>query len=308
MKPATILLRISMPLLVVTLCVQRPALSVKAATDVRVKHVYLVVLENHSYSSIIGNKSMPWLNGLASRYAYATAYYANTHPSIGNYFELTTGKIITNNDGYSNTVNGDNIVRHLLSAGKTWKEYTEGLPRRGYTGGDTGEYTEHHNPLSYFSDVRNSSNEIINLVPFSQFATDLRNGSLPNYSFIVPDNDHNGHDCPDTIPTCTDSQRLAQVDTWLKTNIGPLVGSSGFNAPHGGLLVIVFDESAGDSTHGGGRVAWVVAGPDVKKAYVSTMLYQHQSTLRFLSEAVGLTSFPGAAAAAPDMEEFIIGD
>jgi Phosphoesterase family len=159
MKPATILLRIGTPLLVVTLCVQRPALSVKAATDVRVKHVYLVVLENHSYSSIIGNKSMPWLNGLASRYAYATAYYANTHPSIGNYFGLTTGKIITNNDGYSNTVNGDNIVRHLLSAGKTWKEYTEGLPRSGYTGGDTGEYTEHHSPLSYFSDVRNSSNE-----------------------------------------------------------------------------------------------------------------------------------------------------
>ena len=308
MKPATIPLRIGTALLVVTLCVQRPALSVKAATDVRVKHVYLVVLENQSYSSIIGNKSMPWLNGLASRYAYATAYYANTHPSIGNYFELTTGKIITNNDGYSNTVNGDNIVRHLLSAGKTWKEYTEGLPRSGYTGGDTGEYTEHHNPLSYFSDVRNSSNEIINLVPFSQFATDLRNGSLPNYSFIVPDNDNNGHDCPDTIPTCTDSQRLAQVDTWLKTNIGSLVGSSGFNTPHGGLLVIVFDESAGDSTHGGGRVAWVVAGPDVKKAYVSTMLYQHQSTLRFLSEAVGLTSFPGAAATAPDMEEFIIGD
>jgi hypothetical protein len=87
-----------------------------------------------------------------------------------------------------------------------------------------------------------------------------------------------------------------------------LVESSGFNAPHGGLLVIVFDESAGDSTHGGGRVAWVVAGPDVKKVYVSTMLYQHQSTLRFLSEAVGLTSFPNAAATARDMEEFIIGD
>jgi acid phosphatase len=251
---------------------------------------------------------MPWLNALASRYAYATAYYANTQPSIGNYLELTTGEIITNNDGYSKPVTADNIVRHLLSAGKTWKEYSEGLPRIGYTGGDTGEYTEHHNPLSYFSDVRNSSNEILNLVPFSQFPADLRNGTLPNYSFIVPDNDDNGHDCPDTIPTCADTQRLAHIDAWLKTNIGPLVVSSGFNATHGGLLVIVFDESAGDSTHGGGRVAWVVAGPDVKKAYVSTKLYQHQSTLRFLSEAMGLTSFPGAAATAPDMEEFLLGD
>lgn len=308
MKSATFWLRISALFLVVTLCVQRPALSVKAATDVEVKHVYLVVLENHSYSSVIGNKSMPWLNALARKYAYASAYYANTHPSIGNYFELTTGKMITNNDGYGTTLTVDNIVRHLLSAGKTWKEYSEGLPRVGYTGGDTGEYTEHHNPLSYFSDVRNSSNEILNLVPFSQFATDLRNGSLPNYSFIVPDNDDNGHDCPDTIPTCTDSQRLAHVDAWLKTNIGPLVGSSGFNSSHGGLLVILFDESAGDSTHGGGRVAWIVAGSDVKRAYVSTKLYQHQSTLRFVSEAMGLSSFPGAADTAPDMEEFILGD
>ena len=308
MKPVTLLLRIGTLLLVVVLSVQLPTLSVKAATDVQVKHVYLVVLENHSYSSIIGNKSMPWLNALAKKYAYASAYYANTHPSIGNYFELTTGKIISNDDGYKNTVTADNIVRHLLSAGKAWKEYTEGLPRVGYAGGDIGEYTEHHNPLSYFSDVRNSSNEVMNLVPFTQFATDLKNSSLPNYSFIVPDNDNNGHDCPDSIPNCTNSQRLAHVDAWLKTNIGPLVGSSGFNAAHGGLLVIVFDESAGDFTHGGGRVAWVVAGPDVKRAYVSSKFYQHQSTLRFLSEALGLTSFPGTAATAPDMEEFIIGD
>jgi hypothetical protein len=43
-------------------------------------------------------------------------------------------------------------------------------------------------------------------------------------------------------------------------------------AAHGGLLVIVFDESAGEFTHGGGRIAWVVAGPDVKRAYVSSLL------------------------------------
>ena len=64
-----------------------------------------------------------------------------THPSIGNYFELTAGKIIANDDAYKTTVTADNIVRHLLTAGKTWKEYTEGLPSVGYTGGDTGKYT-----------------------------------------------------------------------------------------------------------------------------------------------------------------------
>jgi phosphatidylinositol-3-phosphatase len=283
--------------------------STVSSTDVQVQHVFVVVLENHSYSSVIGNSSMPFLNGLAKSYAYAKSYYANTHPSIGNYFELTTGQIISNNDGYTQTVTADNIVRHLISARKTWKEYSEGLPSVGYIGGDNGEYSEHHNPLSYFSDVRNSTAQRQNLVPFTRFSIDLSNHALPQYSFIVPDDDHNGHDCPDTIPSCTDSERLAAADSWLRANIEPLVLSSEFNAYRGGLLVIVFDESAtSDTAHGGGHVAWVVVGPEVKRSHVSTTLYQHPSTLRLMSEAIGLTTFPGAAATAPDMEEFILGD
>src|SRR5258706_6205553 len=123
-----------------------------------------------------------------------------------NYFELHGERITTKTDSNSPPAPADNIVRHLLTAGKTWKEYTEGLPKMGYTGGDSGEYTQHHNPLSYFSDVRNSSNEILNLVALSQFATDRKNNTQPNFSLIIPDNDNNGHDCPDAIPNCTDNQ------------------------------------------------------------------------------------------------------
>jgi hypothetical protein len=97
-------------------------------------HVFLLVEENHSYSSVIGSSSMPYLNSLASKYGLATQYYANTHPSIGNYFMLTAGAIITNNDSFCSTITNDNIVRHLLTAGKTWKSYAESLPSVGYTG------------------------------------------------------------------------------------------------------------------------------------------------------------------------------
>src|SRR6476659_9339688 len=89
------------------------------------KHIVMVLEENHSYSSVIGSSSMPYLNSLANKYTLATNYYANTHPSIGNYFMLTTGQIITNNDGYTGTVTTDNLVRHLISDGKTWKSYAE---------------------------------------------------------------------------------------------------------------------------------------------------------------------------------------
>src|SRR5439155_5373893 len=81
-------------------------------------HVFLLVEENHSYSSVIGNSPMPYLNSLAKKYGLATQFYANTHPSIGNYFMMTTGQIITNNDSMCSAVTQDNIDRHLLTARK----------------------------------------------------------------------------------------------------------------------------------------------------------------------------------------------
>src|SRR5208283_1089717 len=170
------------------------SVSTAVAPGVQVNHVFIVMEENHSYSDVIGNPQMPYLNSLAKTYSLAQGYYANTHPSIGNYFMLTTGQIITNNDGYMGTVTVDNVVRELLAAGKTWKEYSEAIPYQGYYGGDTGEYAGRHNPLSYMSDVRNDPNQQQNLVPFTQLATDIANHTLPNYGFIVPDLLNDAHD------------------------------------------------------------------------------------------------------------------
>ncbi len=145
-------------------------------------HVVLVVEENHSYSEVIGSSSMPYLNSLASQYGLATQYFANTHPSIGNYFMLTTGQIVTNDDAFTGPVSVDNIVRDLLAAGKTWKSYAESIPSVGYTGGDSYPYAKRHNILSYFTDVTTSSTQVKNLVPFSQFSSDLANNQLPDFS------------------------------------------------------------------------------------------------------------------------------
>src|SRR6266699_2188107 len=254
-------------------------------------HVFVVTEEDHDYAAVIGSSSMPYLNSLAQQYGLATQYYANTHPSIGNYFMLATGQIITNNDSYSTIVTVDNVVRRLLAAGKTWKSYAEDLPAVGYTGGDVGSYARKHNVFALLSDVVNDSTERRNLVPFTQFATDLANGTLPHFSNIVPNLCNDAHDCS-----------LATADAWLRTHIAPLLASATFQRD--GLLVVTFDESEGDNTHGGGRIAWVVVSPKAKRGYESTTLYQHQSTLRLTLEALGITQFPGAAAAAPAMSEF----
>src|SRR6266849_7333032 len=85
-----------------------------------VDHVVLVILENHGFDQVIGSAAMPYLNSLAANHSLATNYFADTHPSIGNYFMLTVGQTITNNDAFNLTVNDDNLVRALLAAGKTW--------------------------------------------------------------------------------------------------------------------------------------------------------------------------------------------
>lgn len=256
-------------------------------------HVVLVVEENHSFSEVIGNAAMPYFNSLASTYGLATQYYADTHPSIGNYFMLTTGQIVTNIEAVTPaTVTADNIVRDLLGAGKTWKSYAESLPSAGYLGGDVYPYAQHHNPFVFLQDAIVPA-QVNNIVPFTQFATDLAANQLPNFSFVVPNQLNNAHD-----------GTLAQADTWLSQNIGPLISSPLFQKD--GLLIIVFDESDfTDLTNGGGQVAAVVVSARAKKGFQSVTLYQHQSTLRFILSSLGATDFPGLSAVAPDMNEFL---
>ncbi|HET7151989.1 MAG TPA: alkaline phosphatase family protein, partial [Candidatus Acidoferrum sp.] len=258
-------------------------------------HVAIVVEENHNYSDVVGSSSMPYLNGLINQYGLATQDYADTHPSIGNYFMLTTGQILTNDDSQTPSsfpVSVDNVVRELVAAGKTWKAYAEDLPSVGYTGGDSGNYYVRHNPLAYLTDVQNSATQQQNLVPFTQFSTDLTSGNLPNYSFIVPNACDDAHNCG-----------LSTADSWLMTNIDPLIKNSVFQ--NDGLLIIVFDESANDNTDGGGRVAAVLISPKFSKvAYQSTTLYQHETILRLTLESLGVAVLPGAAATAATTWDF----
>jgi acid phosphatase len=162
----------------------------------------------------------------------------------------------------------------------------------GYVGGNTANYAVRHVPLAYLTDVQANATGRQGLVPFTQFPTDLASGQLPNLSFVTPNFCDDAHNCAPSV-----------ADTWLKTNIAPLLTSTPFKDD--GLLIITFDESASDNTHGGGRVAAVFISPAFSKpGYQSTTPYQHESTLRLMLEGLGVQSLPGAANTAPSMWEF----
>ena len=274
-----------------------------AGTMAKFGHVFIVIGENSAYSSTYNSSNMPYLTSLANQYGLSTKYWADTHPSIGNYEVMTAGQIFTNNDSAtpsSMPLSGDNIAFEVQQAGKTWKDYVE--TGMGCGAVHSGNYIVRHDPLQYFTNI---NTEKANFVCFSQFATDLANKALPNLSWLSPNGCDDAHDCG-----------IGTFDSWLKTEIGPLLASSYFQPGGDGLLIITWDENdksgspnCSTTTVGqgcGGQIETVLISPVGKLAYKSTAgdpanynnTYDHASILRTIGEALGLTNFSGLGGAA----------
>jgi phosphatidylinositol-3-phosphatase len=54
-------------------------------------HVFLILMENHGYSQIVGNPAAPFTNQYAKSANSATNYFAIGHPSSTNYLEIVGG-------------------------------------------------------------------------------------------------------------------------------------------------------------------------------------------------------------------------
>ncbi len=152
---------------------------------------------------------------------------------------LTTGQLLTTDDNSTVVWNVDNIARHMLAANIPFRIYAEGISN-GYVGGNTGLYLIRHNPFAMLSDI--ASNPAVanqTIWPFAQFATDLANGTLPEFSFVVPDVNDDAH-----------NGTPQQADSWLQTNVViPLSNSPAFAPGGDGLLIVDFDEAADQRHH-----------------------------------------------------------
>ncbi len=63
-----------------------------AQSAFQLKHIFLIMMENHDASQIFGNTAdAPYLNQLANSYGVATRYFGVTHPSLPNYLALISG-------------------------------------------------------------------------------------------------------------------------------------------------------------------------------------------------------------------------
>lgn len=255
------------------------------------RHVFIIVMENHGYDQIVGNPSAPYINQLRDRFASADQYYAIRHPSLPNYLALFSGSSQGMTYDCANcTFDAPNLVDQLDAHGKSWRGYLEGMPTPCYRGVATGwiltqkiggAYVRRHDPFMNFADISRNPSRCANVVPFTQFQTDLQANRLPDFVWITPNLIHDMH-----------NGTIADGDTWLAGLVPEILASSAWRDD--GVLFIVWDEASDTDQTGccgdamGGRVVMLVVGVNARRGYHSTISYTHYSLLRTIEEVWGL--------------------
>ncbi|TSA79518.1 hypothetical protein FNU79_17895 [Deinococcus detaillensis] len=220
-------------------------------------HIFVLILENHSYDQVIGNPSLPTFNALVKRGALARQYTGVTHPSLPNYVALIAGSTMKlEGDNPAQSFTGNTLVTQLSAKNLTWKGYMQGLPQAGSTVYFSGLYGKKHNPLLLSSDIASDPQQAAKVVPFEQLAADLDAGRVPNFSLLVPDLCHDLHG----DLRCLGRAKVERLgDAFLKTWATKIMTSAIWKP--GAALIITFDEGE-DEQGGGGRVPTLILTPD----------------------------------------------
>jgi hypothetical protein len=244
-------------------------------------HVFLIVMENHEYSSVIGNPAAPYTNGLVANYGLATSYYAASHPSLPNYLALTAGSTFgIASDCTTCFVSATNIADQVEGSGRSWKAYMEDMPVPCYLGASSGNYAMKHNPFMYYNDIRNNPVRCAaHVAPFTQFWVDMSSGQVPDLVWITPNMCNDTHDCP-----------VGTGDTWLRSVVPTITGSAAFR--NGGVLFITWDEGSSNagccSGSWGGHVATLVMAPNAIGGFRSGVAENHYGLLRTIEDGFHL--------------------
>lgn len=245
----------------------------------RPDHVVVVIEENHSFSSIIGSSSAPYINALATSGATFTNSFAISHPSEPNYLALFSGSTqgITD-DSCPNTFSGPDLGGNLIRAHLSFGGYSESLPSVGYIGcqfpGSGALYARKHNPWVNFTDVPPSDN-----LPLTSFPT--RYDALPTISMVVPNLQNDMHD-----------GSIQQGDAWLQQNISGYVQ---WAKTHNSLLIVIWDEDDGGAAN---QIPTIIVGPMVKIGQY-TQTITHYNILRTLEDMYRLPYANDSATVSP---------
>ncbi len=250
------------------------------------QHVFLIMMENVGYSSLIGNTNAPWLNTAARTYTLATHAYAEAHPSQPNYLAATSGSTQGVRSDATVTIHANNLVDQLEARGKSWKAYMQSLSSHGNTNKlitSMGDYARKHNPFVSYADIQHNPARMAQIVDFSQFATDLANQTVPDFAWISPDvcHDMHGRAALNSNDACGSTQGAIRLgDSFLRSTVAEIMQSSAWTG--NSLILITWDEDDTSSSSSSGCCSANPGG-----GHILTLAIQHgQQTPRTLSTPI----------------------
>lgn len=257
----------------------------------RYAHVFVIVAENKGYDLVIGPRTAaPNINRLAQHYGLASQFFAEVHPSEGNYIAMLAGDTlgIHDDDAFyckphmqdtwcakshrqdyvDHTFTVRSLMDQLQSHGLTWKGYMESLPAAGslavrwptaeqpVAGVPQQLYAAKHNGFLNFRSVQQDPARSAKIVDFEALYRDLASGDMPNYAHIVPNqcNDMHGRDAGPGVPADCRKSNTRELIARGDRVIGELVRRIMEARVWGGIdntaIVITFDENDKDERQG----------------------------------------------------------
>ena len=265
--------------------------------------VFVILMENHNWSSIKGSTSAPYINDTLLPIASYTDQYYNPpaiHPSEPNYLWLEAGTNfgITNDDlpatNHQSTTN--HLVTLLKNAGISWRTYQENITGTDCPTTNSYPYAPKHNPFVFFDDVVNAGCTSV-MRPLSELASDLGNHTVAQYNFITPNLIDDMHDSAAPL-----NDPIKQGDTWLENNLPTILQSDAYR--NNGVVFITWDEGVNNSD---GPIGMIVLSPLAKGGgYHNSIHYTHSSTLRTLQKIFGVTPLLGGAGTAQDLSDLFV--
>jgi hypothetical protein len=277
----------------------RPVLIPAPSTVPRFQHVFVVMMENESYSDVIGNVAQaPFINGLLSSGSELTDMYAEVHPSDPNYLALSGGStfgVLGNPVERDRTLRipASNIADLVESSGQTWKGYAQSA-NGPCDLTDHGYYYRDDLPFVYYQDIgSNPARCRAHIVPQSQMDADLHQTSTtPNFAWV---------DANDYFDM--EQGGIPAGDQWLR-NLVTLIRQSPAWHEQASLLIITWDEDHWDSQRPAQLIPTILLGSRyVRAGYASTFRYSHYSLLRTVEAAMGLGSLTPNDEYAPPLND-----
>jgi phosphatidylinositol-3-phosphatase len=265
---------------------------IAAAQIPRYAHILVIVAENKGYDLILGPATVaPNINRLAQQYGLASQFFAEVHPSEGNYIAMLAGDTfgIHDDDAFyckpgmrdtwcsksqridyvDHTLTARSLMDQLEARGLTWKAYMESLPEPGsltvrwptadkpVAGVPAQLYAAKHNGFLNFRNVQQDPARAAKIVDFSVLYRDLSSGAMPSFAHIVPNqcNDMHGRDAgPDVPADCRKADRAALIargDRLIGELVERIMDSALWRSTGNSAIVITFDENEKDERQGG---------------------------------------------------------